>query len=169
MATRYFRSNTSRCSILSEGASKTGKSSVAILKIAECPRSDFLKWPEQCNLYAACLASFSTTSCRGGRPRRVSIAAVGVVLVQPVIRKQVSRWMCPYCFVQWSGVFFSTKLMRHKSTSVLLPNCISNTPPSVSEPMFFLLPYGIARKLYWPSVLLFCYRYETSNSDCYLE
>jgi hypothetical protein len=51
-----------RGSILSEGASKTGKSSVATLKIAECPQSEFLKILEQCNLYAACLASFSTAT-----------------------------------------------------------------------------------------------------------
>jgi hypothetical protein len=79
------KNSSSRSSILSEKASKTGKFSVAILKIVEFPQSDFLKWLEQCNLYAACLTSFSTLSCRGGRPRRFSIAAVGVVLIQPVI------------------------------------------------------------------------------------
>jgi hypothetical protein len=56
---------------VAEGASQTGKSSVAILKIAECSQSDFLYWLEQRDLPA----SFSTTSCRG------SIAAVGVVLI----------------------------------------------------------------------------------------
>jgi hypothetical protein len=75
--------------------------------------------------------------------------------------------MTNLCFLQWSDVFFSTKLMRHKSTSVLLTKYISNTPPSVSDPMFFLLPCDIASKLYWLSV--FCYRYETSNSVCCLE
>jgi hypothetical protein len=34
------------------------------------------------------------------------------------------------------------------SALVLLPNCVSNTSPSVSDPLFFLLLYGIASKLY---------------------
>jgi hypothetical protein len=42
----------------SKGASKTKKSSVAVLKIAECLQFEFFKWLEQCNLYAARLASF---------------------------------------------------------------------------------------------------------------
>jgi hypothetical protein len=41
-STSHFRSNTFRGSILSEGASKTGKSSVAILKIAEFKISLFV-------------------------------------------------------------------------------------------------------------------------------
>jgi hypothetical protein len=53
-------------SILSAGASENGRSSDAILKIAECLQTDFLKWFEQCKLYAACLDFLSTTSCRGG-------------------------------------------------------------------------------------------------------
>jgi hypothetical protein len=89
----------------------------------------------------------------------VSIASVGVVLIP----NQIIRWILPNCFFYCGqDVFFSTKLKWHMSTSVLLPYCISTTttPPSVSDPMFFLLPYSIA-SIYWPSV--FCYGFETSN------
>jgi hypothetical protein len=58
----------------------------------------------------------------------------------------------------------SCSICQHRS---YYRSCITNTPPSVLDPMLFLLPYGIASKLYWSSV--FCYRYETSNLACYLE
>jgi hypothetical protein len=127
----------------------------------ECPQSDFLKWLVQCNLYAACLASFLTTSCRGGRPRRVAIATVAVMLIQAFIPKQVIRWTKLFLYSGHLCSYFG--ICQHRSYY----RSISNTPPSVSNPMFFLLPYGIASKLYWPSV--FCYRYETPNSVCNLE
>jgi hypothetical protein len=63
------------------------------LKIAECPQSDLLKWLEQCNLYAACLAFFQPQFAEVLDPGLVSIADVGVVLKQPVIPKQVIRWI----------------------------------------------------------------------------
>jgi hypothetical protein len=50
-------------------------------------------------------------------------------------------------------------VLFHLTTSVLIPKCISTFG---FRPHVFLLAYGIASKLYWPSVL--CYRYETSNS-----
>jgi hypothetical protein len=168
-STRYYRSNTSRVSILSEGANKTEKSSVSILKIAECPESDFLKRLEQCNLYSAYLASFSTTSCRGGRPTQENLHCCHRCGAHTACHTQASNPldMTKLFFFKVVRCVFSTKLMRLKSKLVLLPKCISNTPPSVSVPIFFILPYGIGSKLYWPSV--FCYRYKISYSVCYLE
>jgi hypothetical protein len=39
------------------------------------------------------MASFSITSCRGGRPIRISNPVVGVVFTQPDIPKQVMCWL----------------------------------------------------------------------------
>jgi hypothetical protein len=46
-------------------------------------------------------------------------------------------------FLQWSDVLFSAKLMRHMSTSVVLPKCIPKTPPSVSDLMFSYCPAAL--------------------------
>jgi hypothetical protein len=84
---------------------------------------------EQCSLYAVCLASFSTKSCKSGRPRRISNAAAGVVLIQPDIPKQVMSGYGQTGFLQW---FVNIGLI----TEVYMQY----------DPMFFQLLCGIASK-----------------------
>jgi hypothetical protein len=64
-------------------------------------------------------------------------ADFGVVLRQSDIPKQVIRWIWASYFVIYClDMFFSTKLVGHMSTSVLFTKFISNTLPSIYDPMF---------------------------------
>jgi hypothetical protein len=108
------------------------------LKIAECLQSDFLKWLEQ---FAIC----KHPAWPLFQPQVAEVRDPGG---SPLLRRRCGAHTACHTQAsnpldmtkQWSDVFFSTKLMLHKSS--VYP--MHHLRFQFSDLMFFLFPYGIA-------------------------
>ena len=95
----YFLSKTNVIGILSFSASIIGSSSLTFCSIVECGVIAQCHKLSVLRRTAVAAAACCTTSCNGGRFSSTSRAAVGVVLMQPVVAMQANLCRCCSLFI----------------------------------------------------------------------